>query len=142
MSTVRDRIIFAVLTEHFNPEMRQLREESPKKFEVSDLEIKNYVISMSPTDLVKLRASRLMPTFLKNSQAAIDRNTQIELEAGMLRRPSNGRIASRGAVDFREDEVSKGGTSVDPGKENPAEKGNREARALPKITVVSKILKS
>jgi hypothetical protein len=142
MSNVRDRIIHAVLTECFSPEMRQLREESPKKFEVSDLEIKNFVHFMSTADLAKLRASRLMPTFLKNSQAAIDRNTKRELEAGTLRLPSNGRIASRGAVDFRESEVSKGGTSVDPSKETPSEKGNREARALPKVTTASKISKS
>jgi hypothetical protein len=141
VSTVKDRIIYAVLTECFSPEMRHLREENPQKFEVSDLEVKNFVIAMSASDLAKLRKGRLLPTFLKNSQAAIDRNTQRELEAGLLRQPSNGRIASR-AVDFREDQVSQSGTSVDPSEETPAQKGNREARALPKITTASKISKS
>lgn len=138
MSNVRDRIIHAVLTECFSPEMRQLREENPKKFEVSDLEIKNYVIAMSAIDLAKLRKSRLLPTFLKNSQAAINRNTDRELEAGLLRRPSNGRIASR-AVDFREAEVSKGGVSVDPLEETPAQRGNREARSRPKVSTASEV---
>jgi|SRR5579862_947669 len=135
--TERNRIIYAILTESFPPDLRQLREENPKKFEVSDLEIKNYVIAMSAFDLAKLRKGRLFPTFLKNSQAAINRNTERELEAGLLRTPSNGRIASRGVVDFREDQVSKGGTSVDPSEETPAQRGNREARALPKVGTAS-----
>jgi hypothetical protein len=134
--TERNRIIYAILTESFPPDLRQLRDENPKKFEVSDLEIKNYVIAMSGSDLAKLRKGRLLPTFLKNSQAAINRNTERELEAGLLRRPSNVRIASR-AVDFREAEVSKGGVSVDPLEETPAQRGNREVRARPKVSTAS-----
>ena len=128
--TSRRRLVLAALIEHWPADLADL---SPEKKAVTDAEIENFLRTITVEERQKAYR-KYAGVFAKNADAALKR-------LHPPTPPSYGRIGSR-AVDFREDQVSKGGTSVDPSEETPAQRGNREARALPKVTVVSEIKSS
>ena len=109
--TQHRRIVFATLTGYWPPDLRQLREESPDKCKISDLDVKNFVCSMTEEERLKTRG-KYNQVFIANAQAAIDRITAKELERNP-RPPANGRITS-GFMSFSKDEVSLDTRPINP----------------------------
>lgn len=126
--TGRRRIILAYLTENWPADLVDLSEE---KKSVSDAEVEAFLRTITVDERQKAYR-KYAPIFVANANAALKR-------LHPPKPPQYGRIASRGAVDFRSDEVSDTGRSVNPDDETPAERGNREARKLPTVSTASSL---
>ena len=117
----RRRLVLAALTEHYPADLADL---STEKKAIGDAEVEAFLRRMTRDEREKAYR-KYAGVFAKNADAALKR-----LHPPTA--PKFGRIASRGVVDFREDETSKSGISVDPLEETPAQRGNmRQGKRSP-----------